>query len=415
MSKVSVSHPTGKIKAHIVLPGSKSESNRLLIMQALLGNTFSISNLSTSRDTQLMQRALLTEETVVDVQDAGTCMRFLPAYFCLKNERKTVTGSPRMLERPIAPLVNALSEIGFDIRYAGIEGGVPLEIYPIKDLSRLSDEVYVEANISSQFISALMMIAPFLTKGLTIHFTTEITSLPYLEMTEQLLLKAGVKLVMSNSSIVIQPLTLNSSLEKEVAVDADWSAAAYWYSIVFLSQESELFLDGLRDNWTQGDRIMADWMKRFGVVTEFTQTGAWLRKVQVDYPKMMKLNFKDNPDLAQTMAVVFAAANVYATFSGIESLKIKETDRVEALQRELAKFNVRFDFSDMYDFYQLKGEFKLSESDIETYNDHRMAMSFAVLSMLGKVDIQSPEVVIKSYPEFWNHLKQAGFGVEFSS
>lgn len=415
MSKVRVYHPTGKIHSHVMLPGSKSESNRLLIIQALLHDSSPISNLSNARDTQIMQQALQSNSPLVDVQDAGTCMRFLLAYYCVTNQRKTITGTARMMERPIAPLVQALSEIGFDVRFGDKEGFVSIEIFPIRDINRLSDEVYIESNISSQFVSALMMIAPFLPNGLKIHFTTPTTSLPYLEMTEQMLSQVGVKLTMTSDSIAIQHLHKSEIVIREPKVNSDWSSASYWYSIAFLAKEADVFLVGIRDNWMQGDRIIADWMKRFGVLTEFTVDGAWLRKVPVDFPKMMKLNFKDNPDLAQTLAVMFASANVYATFSGIESLRVKETDRIEALQHELAKINVRFDFSDMYDFYQLKGEFRIPDAEVETYHDHRMAMSFAALGALAPVTIHNPDVVFKSYPDFWNQLHQAGFQLDFSS
>ena len=194
-------------------------------------------------------------------------------------------------------------------------------------------------------------------------------------------------------------------------VGADWSAASYWYSIAFLADEAEITLRGLQDDYTQGDRVVADWMKRFGVLTQFTAEGAVLTKTKVEYPMVMKLNFKDNPDLAQTFAAMFAAKNIICTFSGLDSLKIKETDRVLALQQELRKIGVRFDYSDMYEFYQLKGTYTPSTKPFATYSDHRMAMAFAPLALLGEISLDDASVIDKSYPSFWQHLTQAGFVV----
>jgi len=402
-----ISHPTKKINTRIRIPGSKSESNRLLILNALSGNKLELQNLSTARDTQSLIRILSEDETEANVLDAGTVMRFLTAYYCATNHHKVVTGDARMKERPIEPLVNALSEMGFDVRYMEKEGFPPLEIHPV-NLSRVEDEVWIEGNISSQFITALLLIAPFLEKGLKIKFTTELTSRSYIEMTLKLLEKFGVKNTWDKTSITIEPnqFTIHHS---PFTINSDWSSASYWYSIAFLADEAEIFLEGLKDDWTQGDREMADWMKRFGVLTEFNSEGAVLKKINVDYPRLMKLNFKNNPDLAQTFAAMFAAKNISSGFSGIDSLKIKETDRIAALKIELQKVNVDFDYAPLYFFYQLRGEFKLPTSPIKTYNDHRMAMSFAPLALLGEIEIENPEVVGKSYPEFWRDLEKAGF------
>jgi 3-phosphoshikimate 1-carboxyvinyltransferase len=401
-----VLHPTKKIHTRITLPGSKSESNRALILKALSGNKLQIDNLSTARDTQLLINALSSAAKEVNVLDAGTTMRFLTAYYCLLNEPRIITGSERMKERPITPLVTALSEMGFDIRYTEKEGYPPLEVIPVKSLESIDDEVFIEGNISSQFITALLLIAPFLPKGLTIHFTTALTSRPYVDMTLGMLKYFDIGYEWKESGIHIPHAEFRS---RNYAVGADWSSASYWYSVAFLADEAEIFLEGLKDDWSQGDRIMADWMKRFGVNTEFTAEGALLKKTEINYPRLMKMNFIDNPDLAQTFACMFAAKNVYATFSGIESLKIKETDRVSALQQELRKTNVAFDYAPAYDFYQLKGQFQVPSSPISTYNDHRMAMSFAPLALLGPIDINNPEVIEKSYPGFWKDMQKAGF------
>jgi len=409
MNAVKISHPTGKINARIAIPGSKSESNRALILNALSGGNLSIQNLSTARDTQNLAALLQSADETVDVLDAGTVMRFLTAYFCATNQHKILTGTERMQKRPIAPLVNALSEMGFDVRYLGEEGFPPIEIVPIKSLEKLDNEVYIEGNVSSQFITALLLIAPFLPNGLRVNFTTALTSKPYVEMTLAMLAHFGVQHTWGHDYIEIAytPLT-----DKPYQVGADWSSASYWYSIAFLADEAEIELPNLLDNWNQGDRVMADWMKRFGVVTDFTDSGATIRKVKTEYPAIMKLNFKDSPDLAQTFAAMFAAGNIISTFSGVDSLKIKETDRIKALQQELRKINVRFDYADMYEFYQLKGQFAPPEKPVATYNDHRMAMAFAPLALKGDIVIDDPEVVNKSYPSFWEDLKMAGFVIE---
>ena len=409
MSLLKLSHPTKKINARICIPGSKSESNRLLILNALSGNRLTIDNLSTARDTTNLQRILASKDTTVNVIDAGTSMRFLTAYYAATNQHKIITCSERMKERPIAPLVNALSEIGFDVRYMEKEGFPPLEIVPLKNFDKLDNEVFIEGNISSQFITALLLVAPVLPKGLKINFTTGITSRPYIDMTLTILQHFGVNHVWEgDKSLEIRHSAFSV---QHYLIGADWSSASYWYSIAFLADEAEIFIEGLKDDWSQGDRTVAEWMKRFGVATEFTNDGAWLRKSQVSYPKLIKLNFKDNPDLAQTFAALLAAGNICATFTGLESLKIKETDRVAALQSELKKVHVNLDYADRYEFYQLKGDFVMPTSPIKTYNDHRMAMSFAPLALLAEVEIEDPDVVDKSYPTFWEDMEKAGFKI----
>lgn len=405
MNSISISHPTRKIKARVNLPGSKSESNRVLILNALSGSQIPVTNLSDANDTAILQQALASTNNEVNVQDAGTAMRFLLAYFCFKNEHRILTGSGRMCQRPIGPLVDALNELGFNIKYKGEEGYPPLEILPV-DMTKIGSNVEIAGNVSSQFITALLLIAPFMPNGLQIEFSTKLTSRPYVEMTLQILQHFGVRGKLEEWSVTVAHQQLQV---KPYRVGGDWSAASYWYSVTFLADEAEILLEGLKDDWSQGDRELADWMKRFGIVTEFNADMALIRKVPVNYPKMMKLNFADNPDLAQTFAAMFAGSNVLATFSGLDSLKIKETDRVEALRTELRKCNVAFEYLDMYDLYQLRGEFNMPAKAIETYNDHRMAMAFAPLALLGILQINHPEVVKKSYPGFWDDMKEAGF------
>ena len=405
MSFIRLLHPTRKIKAGIRVSASKSESNRLLILNALAGNTIQIENLSAARDTQQMLKLLAENGSVADVLDAGTSMRFLTAYYAAINQQKTITGSDRMKKRPLAPLVNALSEMGFDVRYTEEEDFPPVAIHPVK-LDKIDDEVWIEGNISSQFITALLLIAPFMPKGLNVKFTTGLVSRSYVEMTLKILEHFGVPFEWTDNSIQISPAKLQATT---YTIGGDWSAASYWYSVAFLAEEAEIYMEGLRNDWIQGDREIADWMKRFGVTTEFDTTGALIRKVSASHPTLMKMNFLNNPDLAQTFAAMFAAKNIVCNFSGLDSLKIKETDRITALQTELAKMNVEFDYAPKYDFYQLKGAFKLPTEHIATYNDHRMAMSFAPLALLGPIEIAHPEVVEKSYPTFWKDMESAGF------
>lgn len=409
MSSIKLWHPTKKIKASVHVPGSKSESNRLLILNALANNQLQIENLSPARDTVNLQKILQSNEPLVDVLDAGTSMRFLTAYYAATNQAKTITGTSRMKERPIAPLVNALSEIGFDVRYKEKEGFPPLEIVPLKGLDKLDNEVSIEGNVSSQFITALLLIAPALPNGLKVNFTTELTSKPYIEMTLAILGHFGVTYTWGENFIAIPKSVIKS---QKYSVGGDWSSASYWYSVAFLADEAEILLEGLHDDYTQGDRAIADWMKHFGIRTEFTKDGALIRKITPSHPKMIKLSFKDNPDLAQTMAAMFAGRNVICNFTNIDSLKIKETDRIAALQNELKKVNTRFDYSEMYDLYQLKGEFKPSTEAIQTYGDHRMAMSFAPLALFSELQIEEPSVVEKSYPDFWKEMQKAGFEIK---
>jgi 3-phosphoshikimate 1-carboxyvinyltransferase len=378
------------------------------VLNALCGNLLQLTNVSEAHDTKVLTNALQHNSVLTDVDDAGTAMRFLSACFCALNQPKIISGSDRMKERPIGALVNALSEIGFDITCIEKEGFPPVQIKPLKDFSRLADETFIEGNISSQFITALLLIAPFLSNGLKINFTTPLVSRSYIEMTISLLEQLGITSILTEHSVEIKPKTISSG---NYHIGADWSAASYWYSIAFLADEAEIFIEGLQDNWVQGDRVMADWMNRFGVQTEFTNEGALIKKVSASYPKLMKMNFTDNPDLAQTFAVMFAAKNICSTFSGIETLKIKETDRIAALHNEMLKVNVHFDFAERYEFYQLKGTFAVPESAIETYGDHRMAMSFAPLALLGKIEILNTGVVEKSYPGFWCELEKAGFTI----
>lgn len=411
MSTVQLYHPTRVIRQTISLPGSKSESNRALVLNRLCGGKIRLHNLSSAHDTLRLKHLLASANVTIDVADTGTSMRFLTAMYAVLNERKIITGSARMQERPIRELVTALNDIGFNVRYTDREGFPPVEILPIQNLHHLKSVVNIEGHVSSQFISALLLIGPFLPNGLAIHLTTPLRSRPYAEMTIQLLQRIGADAGIDKDYCFAKPISQIE--EQDIQVGADWSSASYWYSMAFLAEEAELFFPGLCDDWNQGDCIVSEWMHRFGIETMFTEQGATIIKKQVKLPEMMKYNFADNPDLVQTFAVMLGASNICTTFSGIESLRLKETDRIAALQNELKKINLHFDYSDMYDFYQVRGRFEPTLEPIKTYQDHRMAMAFAPLGLLQTINIENPDVVAKSYPAFWEHLALAGFQLKY--
>ncbi|MCW3125549.1 MAG: 3-phosphoshikimate 1-carboxyvinyltransferase [Bacteroidetes bacterium] len=406
---LTISHPKKKIRGEIKLPSSKSESNRLLILQALSGGELQVENLSDSVDTKLLMEGLASNELNINVGDAGTAMRFLTAYFCVKGKYKIISGSERMHERPIGILVDALREIGFRIEYKGKEGFPPLEIIPV-DLSATKKEVHVAGNISSQYVTALLMIAPMLPHGLKINFTTQLVSQPYIHLTLDVLLKSGISYIEGSESIRIAhqrfaPVTLISSM--------DWSAASYWYAMAALADISDIHLRGLTLGAAQGDKRMADWAANLGVETMTSGPGILLSRSQVT-ENCCTFDFTNQPDLAQTIIVICAARNIKAKFTGMASLRIKETDRIAALQNELEKFGVRLVESEPETF-TFEGTFVMSHQTIKTYNDHRMAMAFAPLALLGPITIEDSEVVAKSYPGFWNEMKKVGFEIRESA
>ena len=432
---ITISHPTGVLKGRINIPLSKSESNRLLILQALSKGKIKVdeSGLSDARDTRLLQAALASDDMEINVEDAGTAMRFLTAYYCANGQHKILTGSERMQERPIGILVSALRDIGFNIQYLKNEGFPPIEIMPT-DLSILKNEVSIAANVSSQYISALIMIAPILPDGLTIHFTTALSSAPYIGMTLELMSDIGLYSGWIDGSLQIGHQDFRNDHKSAMG---DWSAASYWFSMAVLAQEPELILKDLNADTYQGDAKIAVWSGGMGVSMRLAEFGGYYLYKPTDsnptsdfylvYPdssgtlyahkhsdssenSTLHFDFTDHPDLAQTMIVLCAAKNINATFTGLESLRIKETDRIAALQNELRKFGVQLTESDKGKF-ELSGTFTMSHQTIKTYNDHRMAMAFAPLALLGEITIENPEVVEKSYPSFWEQMSKVGFKI----
>lgn len=401
--------PPAEITGSIALPSSKSISNRMLIINALAFSPLKIDNLSDSDDTRVLASILQSNDASFDVGHAGTAMRFLTAFLARTAGIWELTGSDRMQQRPIAILVDALRKLGALIEYPGKEGFPPLKIYGSHLRGGLLD---MDGSVSSQYISALLMIAPTLEGGLTLRLKNKITSRSYIELTLKLLEQAGIRSLMKNNEIRIpeQPF-----LPSEYLVESDWSAASYWYEILALSGSGELELMNLRLSGLQGDESIAHWFEAFGIVTRSTEKGVVISRKQELRPSRLFLSFHENPDVGQTMAALCVALGIPFHFTGLETLRIKETDRIAALQHELLKFGATLTEPRPGELkWDGKKNFPGSEEEpvIETYNDHRMAMAFAPMALTGTpVIIRNPEVVTKSYPGFWDDLASVGFTV----
>lgn len=403
MSSIKITHPTGILTGEFVIPGSKSESNRAIVMNALSGNKIRIENNSPAEDTQHLLKLFTRHSRNADVKDAGTSMRFLTAYYCTINKNKIITGSQRMQERPVGKLVDALRAIGFKIHYLNQEGFPPVEIIPSERLN-LKYEVEVDASESSQFVSALLMIAPCFPDGLILKLNNRIVSKPYIEMTLQMMNSFGIEYEWKKDKITVPPQAYKETVFK---VGSDWTSASYWYSMAALSKQASITLSGLSKDSFQGDKIIAEWMEGFGVSTTFLHNSIILKNDKVvNSPEC--LDFINHPDLAQTMIVLAAAKNINLKITGLKTLAVKETDRIIALQNELKKIGAQLEKTGD-DTYELKSNYKPAEEKIETYNDHRMAMSFAPVSLKNQIAIVNPSVVNKSYPDFWEQLQAAGF------
>lgn len=398
------------IKVAIQLPASKSISNRALIINALGKGSYKPKNLSDCDDTQVMIKALNERNEVIDILAAGTAMRFLTAYLSVTPGERIITGTARMQQRPIQILVNALRELGAEIEYTGNEGFPPLRIHGTElDLN----EIQLKGNVSSQYISALLMIGPVLKNGLTVHLSGEIISRPYINLTLQLMTDFGAEASWTSpNSILVTPKPYKSV---PFTVESDWSAASYWYQIVALTckaEKAEIELLGLFRKSYQGDSRGAEVFARLGIATEFTDRGVKLTR-SGNLPDRLDEDFIDIPDLAQTLIVTCALLNVPFRFTGLQSLKIKETDRIAALKAELKKLGyILREENDSVLIWN--GERCEPEAlpIIDTYEDHRMAMAFApAIIHFPEMQIADPEVVSKSYPNYWNDLRKAGFGI----
>ncbi len=397
------------IVGDITLDGSKSISNRVLLINALCQDEGKVARLSTSKDTTTLQRLLTLNEGTYDAGAAGTTFRFMTAYLALQAGTQILTGSERMKQRPVGVLAEALNELGADIRFLEKPGYPPLSIGPGN--FGAVDELRIPANISSQFISALLMIAPVLPNGLTLHLEGEIVSRPYIQMTLSLMSRFGIDATWVGPTIKIEKQAYQG---RDFTVEADWSAASYYYALAAFSKDLNLHLGGLFENSLQGDSVLAEMMTQFGVETEYVADGVILTKGKPSSVDTFQWNFINCPDIAQTLAVICGGLGVNGYFTGLKTLKIKETDRVQALQNELKKVNVNFSETEARQGVscQVNGTAQLNEPVFATYEDHRMAMAFAPLAMFGSISIEEPMVVVKSYPNFYEDFKQLGFIIE---
>ncbi|MCK7590317.1 3-phosphoshikimate 1-carboxyvinyltransferase [Subsaxibacter sp. CAU 1640] len=393
--------------AEITITGSKSESNRLLLLQALYPS-IEILNLSNSDDSMVMQKALTTSESEIDIHHAGTAMRFLTAFFAIQEGREVIlTGSSRMKERPIKILVDALNELGANISYVENEGFPPLKI---KGSTLEKSKVSLPANVSSQYISALLLIAPKLKNGLQLTLIGKITSVPYINMTLELLNKKGVKTAFEGNLLTVHPqveITNPKSL-----VESDWSSASYYYSMVALSPiGTEIKLSSYEPDSLQGDSVLAEIYQDYGVTSDFINNSIVLRKSSIENRQSkIEYDLSNSPDITQTIAVTCFGLGLGCHLKGLHTLKIKETDRLLALKTELEKLgasvNVTNDSLELETATNIK-----SDISITTYNDHRMAMAFAPLALKTSLQIHDAMVVSKSYPTFWDDLKSIGFKI----
>ena len=402
--KLNIQHPSQEANGELTITGSKSESNRLLVLQALYPQ-IEIQNLSNSDDSQVTQKGLKSKSNIIDIHHAGTAMRFLTAYFAIQPHREIVlTGSKRMQERPIKLLVEALNSLGADITYEK-EPGFPPLIIRGKEIT--TDRVSLPANISSQYISALMLVAPALKNGLNIDLIGETTSVPYIKMTQSIMDQLGFETAFDGNQISIKPASKIDT--NHWKVESDWSSASYFYSIVALALRSEITLNSYFEESKQGDAALAEIYEKFGVKTTHSNGKITLSKIAgFKLPNCIVLNLKNTPDLAQTIAVTCLGFNIDCKLSGLHTLKIKETDRLAALKIEIEKLGGKVKITDRS--LELTNSGKINKNiSIDTYNDHRMAMAFAPLGLKVPININNAEVVSKSYPSFWDDLRKIGF------
>lgn len=402
--------PSEIISQKIKLPGSKSISNRVLIIKALSNIDFSIQNLSDSDDTTHLKEALdnYSSSSLINVGHAGTDMRFLTAFLSLKNSSYELTGSERLQQRPVKDLVEVLQKLGADINYKNKEGYPPLLI---KGKQLEGGKVEISGKVSSQFVTALLLVAPYFTEGLELTIKNELVSAPYVHMTIELMKEFGATVIWKDNIITVQPIPYLYS-KKEYVVESDWSAASYYYSIMTLSKiNSKLTISGLFKKSLQADSVCSDIYKGFGVNTDFLENEIIITKTQNNIGKFFfEYDFINCPDIAQTIACTCIGLKIPFNFTGLQTLKVKETDRIVALQNEFKKFGFELIISEnSIQWINENTISSLTPISIATYNDHRMAMSFATLCLLvDNLVIEDAEVVSKSYPLFWEHLKQIG-------
>ncbi|WP_341655766.1 3-phosphoshikimate 1-carboxyvinyltransferase [Blattabacterium cuenoti] len=403
------------LSGSISITGSKSISNRLLILKAIYKDDIHIENLSNCEDTEILKKSLISTSNILDIHHAGTAMRFLTSYFSIQERKKVIlTGSDRMKKRPIFILVEALKKLGSEIYYLEKKGFPPIQIFGKKILG---GEIDMNAKISSQYISSLMLIASQFKMGLKIYLKGNITSIPYIKMTFDLLTLSGIKSDWKERMIHIYPV--KNKGKKCFSVESDWSSASYYYSLSAIAKKSHIILRSYsRNNSLQGDKEVCDiYNQYFGISTIFDKNVITLKKkLNFLLPKFIELDLNKTPDLAQTIVVTCAAIGIKCSLKGLETLKIKETDRLQALKEELLKFGVITKITKsclkITDFYKKKID---SFIRIRTYQDHRMAMSFSTFGLCYDfIKIENPNVVEKSYPNFWKDLESLGFLIDIS-
>lgn len=387
------------------ITGSKSETNRLLLLKALFPN-ITLANSSNSDDSEVMQKALAGNDEIVDIHHAGTAMRFLTAYFSVNEGREVVlTGSSRMQERPIKILVEALAQLGVEISYEKEVGYPPIRI---KGKKVTASKVTLAANVSSQYISALLLVASKLDNGLELTLEGEITSIPYIKMTLALLADLDIKTSFEGNVIKVFP---KESVEtKEMVVESDWSSASYFFSLVALSDAAKITLSSYKENSLQGDSELVSLYEKMGVKTTFQNNKMTLEKVSGFNYEDVNFELNNTPDIAQTIVVTCLGLGIGCHLTGLHTLKIKETDRLEALRIELTKLGANISVTNDSLTLLRSGDIN-HDVHIATYNDHRMAMAFAPLAIKVPIIIDDAEVVSKSYPDFWNDLKALNFQI----
>lgn len=406
--KLRLSAPkTNLLKATVQITGSKSETNRLLLLQSIFPQ-LAIENLSNSDDARVMANGVKAHTGEVDIHHAGTAMRFLTAFFASQENREVVlTGSFRMKERPIKILVEALKSLGADIEYLENDGYPPLKI---RGKRLTANKVSLPANVSSQYISALLLIAPSLENGLELNLEGKITSIPYIKMTLGLLGELGIQSKFEGNTIVVNPL--KEVDDKKIVVESDWSAASYYYSVAALADVgTELSLGSYKMNSLQGDSVLTEIYRNFGVETKFETHTIILTKTQDPKIRSISLELSNAPDIAQTIAVTCYGLGMGCHLKGLHTLPIKETDRLAAMKTELEKFGARVEID--HESLTLSPSSAIKEGiSVDTYHDHRMAMAFAPLAMKTDLSINDAEVVSKSYLEFWNDFQRLGIAIK---
>lgn len=402
-------HPTGRVLGRVSVPGSKSETNRLRVLQALYAPEMLIQQASESADARALEQGLLQmkEQDYLNVGDAGTAYRFLTAVLAVQPGRWTLDGSARMRERPVGPLVEALRQLGAQIRYAGAEAYPPLEI---EGAGLRGGRVQMAGDLSSQYATALLLIGPSLPGGLELELSGQVVSAPYIHLTAQLMRRLGLSVRVGGSLWQVQPPPAHWSPPDAMAVEPDWSAASYWYLMTLLARKAEVYLPGFREHSLQGDAMVGQYFEPLGVVSHSIGAGFCLRKAP-PFPSPKEINLVQHPDLAQTLAVAYAALDRPVVLKGLKTLRIKETDRLAALEKELRKTGAQVSLGEESLRIE-KGMRSVEGCRFSTYGDHRMAMALAPLALRGRISIEDPGVVEKSYGRYWEDLRHVGFELE---